>query len=123
MNTALWVVQGLLAVAFVVAGTMKLTQAHGKLAEQMGWPQDFSSGTVKLIGGLELLGGLGLILPSMTGVAPILTPLAAVGLAVIQVGAVFVHLRRKETPLLIVNLVLIALLAFVAWGRFGDYAL
>jgi len=123
MNTALWVAQGLLAVAFVVAGTMKLTQAHGKLAEQMGWPKDFSAGTVKLIGGLELLGGLGLILPSLTGVAPILTPLAAVGLAVIQVGAVVVHMRRKETPMLIANLVLIALLAFVAWGRFGDYAL
>ena len=123
MNVALWIAQGVLAVAFVVAGTMKLAQSHGKLAAQMGWPEDFSPGIVKVIGGLELLGGLGLILPSLTGLAPVLTPLAAVGLAAIQVGAVLVHQRRKETQMLIVNLVLIALLAFVAWGRFGEYPL
>jgi uncharacterized membrane protein YphA (DoxX/SURF4 family) len=123
MNVAIWIAQGLLAVAFVFAGTMKLTQAHGKLSEQMGWPEDFSPGVVKLIGGLELLGGLGLVLPSLIGSAPVLTPLAAVGLAVIQLGAVIVHQRRGETQMLMVNLILIALLAFVAWGRFGPYAL
>ena len=123
MNVAIWIAQGLLAVAFVFAGTMKLTQAHGKLAEQMGWPEDFSPGVVKLIGGLELLGGLGLILPSLIGSAPVLTPLAAVGLAVIQLGAVIVHHRRGEARMLMVNLILIALLVFVAWGRFGAYAL
>lgn len=123
MNVALWIVQGLLAVVFMLAGTMKLTQAHGKLAEQMGWPGDFSPGVVKLIGALELLGALGLVLPALTGVAPILTPIAAVGLAVIQAGAVFVHLRRKETPNLVGNLVFIAGLVFIAWGRFGDYSL
>lgn len=123
MNVALWVVQGLLAAVFLLAGTMKLTQAHGKLAEQMGWPDDFSPSVVKLIGGLELLGALGLILPALTGVAPILTPIAAVGLAVIQVGAVFVHLRRNEAPNLVINLILLAGLIFVAWGRFGGYSL
>jgi uncharacterized membrane protein YphA (DoxX/SURF4 family) len=122
VNVAIWIVQGLLAVAFVFAGTMKLTQSHGKLAEQMGWPEDFSPGIVKLIGGLELLGGLGLILPSLTGMAPVLTPIAAVGLAVIQLGAVVVHRRRGEIQVLMVNLILIALLVFVAWGRFGEYA-
>ena len=78
---------------------------------------------MRLISGLELLGGVGLILRSLTGVAPVLTPIAAVGLMVIQVGAVLVHQRRKETQMLLIILILIALLVFVAWGRLGDYAL
>ncbi len=123
MNVALWIVQGILAAVFLLAGTMKLTQSHSKLAEQMGWPGDFSPSTVKLIGGLELLGAVGLILPALTSIAPILTPIAAVGLAVIQALAVVVHLRRKETQNLIGNFIFIAGLVFVAWGRFGVYSL
>lgn len=123
MNVALWIAQGLLAAVFLLAGTMKLTQAHSKLSEQMGWPGDFSPGVVKLIGGLEVAGAVGLVLPALTGVAPILTPIAAVGLAVIQALAVVVHLRRNETQNLVGNLVFIAALVFIAWGRFGDYSL
>jgi uncharacterized membrane protein YphA (DoxX/SURF4 family) len=123
MNTALWIAQGLLAAAFLFAGVTKLTQEHGKLADQMGWPADFSPGFVKAIGAFELLGAIGLILPGLLGVAPILTPIAAVGLATIQTGAVVVHARRKETQMIFINILLIAIAVFIAWGRFGPYPL
>lgn len=123
MNTALWIVQGLLAAGFLFAGASKLAQHHDKLTDQMGWPGDFSPGFVNTIGGLEVLGALGLILPGIFDTAPELTPIAAVGLALVQVGAVVVHIRRKEIQMIFINIILIALAAFVAWGRFGDYPL
>lgn len=118
MNIALWVVQGLLALAFVMAGGMKVSQAKEKLAEQMPWVNDFSSGTVKLIGLVELLGAIGLIAPMVTGILPWLTPLAAVGLALTMLGAAATHLRRGENQMIFVNLILLLLAAFVAYGRF-----
>jgi len=122
MNIALWIVAGLLAVAFVGAGVTKLTQPKKKLAERMAWVEDFSPGTVKLIGGLEVLAGIGLILPALTGIAPVLVPLAATGLAVIMALAVITHVRRHEPQVIVFNLVLLALAVFVAWGRFGPYS-
>ncbi|MCA0145073.1 DoxX family protein [Blastococcus sp. LR1] len=123
MNIALWIVAGVLAVAFLGAGLMKLAQPREKLVESgMGWAGDFSPGAVKAIGALEVLGALGLILPAVFDVATVLVPLAAVGLALTMVGAIVVHARRKETPMVAVNVVLLALAVFVAWGRFGDYS-
>jgi len=72
MNAALWVAQILLALAFGAAGIIKITQPHEKLAASMGWPSDFSPGFVRFIGAAELLGALGLILPAVTGIAPVL---------------------------------------------------
>ncbi|MGH8871972.1 MAG: DoxX family protein [Acidimicrobiia bacterium] len=121
MDTALWIAQVVLAVAFGVAGTLKLSQPKEKLEANMGWVEDFSGGFVRFVGGVELLGALGLVLPAVTGLAPVLTPLAATGLAIEQVGAAIVHIRRKEPQFIIGNVVLIAIAVFVAWGRFGDY--
>ena len=118
MNIALWIVQALLAAMFAMAGFMKLTQPKAKLAGQMGWVEDFAPNTVKLIGALELLGALGLILPLLTGILPWLTPVAALGLVATMVGAMLTHLRRHERPMLMVNLVLLLLAAFIAYGRF-----
>ncbi len=118
MNVALWIVQGLLALAFAMAGFMKLTQPKEKLAAQMKWVEDSAPNTVKLIGGLELLGAIGLILPMLTGILPWLTPLAAAGLVLTMLGAMATHLRRHENQMLVVNLVLLLLAAFVAYGRF-----
>ena len=82
MNNALWIVAGLLAFVFVMAGFMKVSQPKETLKEKgMGFVDDFSAGQVRLIGILEVLGAVGLILPALTGILPILTPLAAVGLA------------------------------------------
>lgn len=123
MNIVLWVIAGVLALAFLAAGAMKLTQPRQKLvASGMGWAEDFSDGTVKLIGGLEVLGALGLILPALTKLAPVLVPLAAVGLVLVMIGAAVTHARRGEVPMIAINVVLGILAAVVAWGRFGPYA-
>lgn len=118
MNTAIWIVQILLALAFGMSGFMKLTQPREKLATNMGWVNDFAPNIVKTIGGLELLAAIGLILPALTGILPILTPLAAVGLILTMLGASLTHFRRGEMPVIAINLVLLALAAFVVYGRF-----
>ncbi|GAA4191980.1 DoxX family protein [Streptosporangium oxazolinicum] len=123
MNVALWIAQILLAAVFLLAGFIKATRSRQDLSGQMPWVEDFSDGQVRIIGILELLAGLGLILPAVTGILPVLTPLAAVGLVITMIGAIAVHLRRKEYPGIAVNVAFLLLAAFVAWGRFGPYAL
>jgi uncharacterized membrane protein len=123
VNLALWIAAGLLALAFLAAGLMKLTSPKERLAERMAWVDDYSAGGVKAIGAVEVLGALGLILPAVTGIAPILVPLAAAGLAIVMVLAAVMHLRRGDGAAAVVpNAVLFALAVFVAWGRFGPYA-
>jgi uncharacterized membrane protein len=123
MNIALWIAAGLLAVAFLAAGLMKLTGKREQMIERMPWVGDFSQGQVKAIGAVEVLGALGLILPAVTGIAPVLVPLAATGLAITMVLAAVMHLRRGDGAAAVVpNIVLFALAVFVAWGRFGAYA-
>jgi uncharacterized membrane protein YphA (DoxX/SURF4 family) len=123
VNVVLWVLQWFLAAAFVIAGVLKSTQPKEKLAPNLPWVEDYRPATIRFIGIVEFLGGLGLVLPALTGIAPILTPLAATGIAVIMVLAIVVHARRKEPAGIATNVVLLALAAFVAWGRFGPYAL
>lgn len=122
MNIALWVVQVFLAGMFVMAGTMKATRPKEALVKSLPWVEDFSPAMVRFIGVVEVLGGIGLILPALTGIAPVLTPLAAVGFAVIMILAVIVHVRRREYGGSVFNVVLLALSLFIAWGRFGPYA-
>ena len=121
MNTALWIIQVLLAAAFGLAGVLKATRGR-KLKDRMPWVEDFSDRTVRFIGVMELLGAIGLVLPAATGIATWLTPLAAIGLAVIMVLAVGTHLRRKEPQVLPANLLIVLLGAFVAWQRFGPHS-
>lgn len=119
MDVVLWIVAGLLALAFLAAGAMKLAQPKEKLAASgMGWVDDFSAGAVKGIGLLEVLGAIGLVLPGLTGVAPVLVPLAALGLALTMVGAAVVHTRRGEQQMVVVNAVLLVLALVVVVGRF-----
>jgi uncharacterized membrane protein YphA (DoxX/SURF4 family) len=123
MNVAIWVLQVLLALAFLAAGLTKLTQPRQKLAATMGWVEDFSDPGVRAIGALEVLGALALLLPALTGVATVLVPIAAVGLALLMVGAAATHRRRGELPMIGVNAVLLVLAVTVAWARFGPYSL
>ena len=124
MNVVLWIVAGVLAVAFLASGLMKLAQPKKKIVDSgMGWAEDFSDGAVKGIGALEVLGALGLILPAVFDVATVLVPIAATGLALIMLGAAVTHARRKENQMIVINVVLLVLAAFVAWGRFGEWSL
>jgi DoxX-like family len=123
MNIALWTIAGLLAAIFLAGGAVKLIQPKEKLAASgMGFADDLSAAAVKIIGLLEVLAAVGLILPAVLGAAPVLVPLAAVGVALLMVGAIVVHLRRHEAKALVANLALIALALFVAWGRFGPHS-
>jgi uncharacterized membrane protein YphA (DoxX/SURF4 family) len=118
VNVAVWVVQVLLALAFVATGLAKITQPREKLQTNMKWVEDFAPNTIKGIGTLEVLAAVGLILPFLTGILPVLTPLAAVGLILVMLGAIYTHVRRGEAPIAVANLVLLVLAAFVAYGRF-----
>ncbi|MFI7701365.1 DoxX family protein [Nonomuraea sp. NPDC049480] len=115
MNVFLWVVQILLAVAFVAAGAGKLTQPKEKLQPRMPYVEEYSQQQLRGIGALEVLGALGLVLPWATGIAPVLTPIAAAGLGITMIVAAQVHRRRKES--FAVNLVLLAMAVVVAVGR------
>ena len=124
MNVVLWIVTIVLALAFLAAGLMKLTRSKAQLvASGQGWVEGFGSGAVKAIGVAEVLGALGLVLPALTGTALALVPLAAIGLALLMVGALVTHLRRGEKPQMVANAVLFALALLVAWGRLGPYPL
>ena len=123
MNIAIWIITVLLALAFVAAGVMKVAQPRAKLAASgMAWTNDFSDAGVKLVGLAELLGGLGLILPAVTGIAPILVPIAAAALTVIMIGAVVWHVRANDTKGAVPSLVLGILALVVAIARFGPWA-
>ena len=120
MNVLAWILCGLLAAIFLLVGLGKLTQPRAKLQEsgRMDWVEDFSDGQVKGIGALELLGALGLVLPWALGIAKVLTPVAALGLAAVMGGAVVTHLRRKEQSAAVAPAVLCVLAVVVAVLRF-----
>lgn len=119
MNIALWIVQGLLAAMYLMAGSMKAFQpAKVRENPQMTWAHSRPDGFIRFVGTAELLGALGLILPMLTGILPWLTPIAAAGLTLIQVLAIFTeHLPKKEFNVIPVNVVLLGLAVFVIVGR------
>lgn len=120
MNVALWIAQGLLALAFLAVGAGKLAQPKKKLADrpQMDWVNDFPAGALKLLGVAEVAGALAVVLPRLTGVATVITPVAAVGLAVLCFTSVPSMAKRGQYAAIIPNVALFALAVFVAWGRF-----
>jgi hypothetical protein len=116
MIVALWIVTGILAAAFAMAGSMKVITPYGQVREKMEWVETVTAGQLKTIGILEVVGALGLVLPAATGIAPWLTPLAGLGLVVMMVVAVGLHVRRHEPflPALVLGVVGLA----VAGGWF-----
>jgi hypothetical protein len=117
MNLALWIVQGLLALLMTATGALKLVTPREKLAEKLAWARTFSDRNVKLLGVAEVLGAVGLVVPGLTGILPVLTPVAAVCLAILMGGAVKAHkdLGEPVAPAAIPGL----LCLFVAVGRFA----
>lgn len=122
MNVVLWIVASVLAVAMLGAGLMKLTQSKDALVQRGMDLGDVSAASIKGIGAVEVLGGIGLILPALVNIAPVLVPIAAVGVAIVMAGAVVFHLRRKEIQGSLPPLALLIAAVFVAWGRFGTWA-
>lgn len=114
MLVALWIITVLLTVAFLGAGIMKLIRPRSALIDGgMPWAADFSSASIKVIALLEIIGALGLILPLATSVASVLTPVAAVALAALMLGAVVVHVRRREPVVPPVVLTLLSIVVVV----------
>lgn len=119
-NLLLWIGQILLALAFLAVG-----YAHSMGFERMaarpgmGWMTAVGQDRMRIIGGLEILGAIGLIVPAATGILPWLTPTAAAALTVLMVFAVVLHLRRPgELQNIVTNVVLGGIAALIAYGRF-----
>lgn len=115
MIVAYFVAAALLAVLALATGVMKLVRPKEKLREMgapMAWTDDFPAWQVRVIGAVEVLGAVGVILPMATGILPVLSPIAALGLALVHVGAFVVHVRRGEKPFL--NMGVFALAGVVA---------
>ncbi len=116
LHISLWVVQILLAMLFGYVGLMKIITPPEQLVESgLSWVNFFGIGMTRFIGVSELLGAIGLILPAALRIKPMLTPLAAAGIATVMILATAYHLYASEPP---ATIVFFLLAAFVAWGRF-----
>jgi hypothetical protein len=122
VNVALWIVAGLLAVVLLGSSSKMFVSKEamvGMLGDLSRWVEGFSPRVLRTIGFLELLGAVGLILPAALDIAPVLVPVAASAAVLLFVGAVTMRLHRGERATIAVDLVYLAMAAFVAWGRFG----
>ena len=121
MNTTLWIIAGVAATAYAIGGATLLLLPRAKyraLGANQHWVDDFGDGHLRTIGTIKLLGATGLVLPAAVGVAPLLVPIAATGLMLFMAGAATTRFRRSEWIYMAGDVVFIAMLAFLAWGRF-----
>ena len=116
MHVTLWILQGVLAVIFAIAGVTHFLPPEG-LPESMRGVAEMPAGVPYFIGAVEILAVLGLILPGLTGIQTRLTPLASAGLILVMVGAIVWHAQREEFPNIVLNVILAVIAAFVAYGR------
>lgn len=116
-NLILWALQGLLSLAFLAAGLMKTTQPIAELAKSLPWTTQVPEFLVRFIGLSEFLGGVGLLLPGLLRIKPVLVAVAGAGLATVMGLAVLFHLFRGEAPMAVPAIVLGLLSLLVAWGR------
>jgi hypothetical protein len=119
MQIAVWIVSAVLALGFIGGGIARAVLPLDRLTTMgLGWVADLPRGLVRVISAFEILGGIGLVLPVLTGILPLLTPLAACGLALVMLAGLVFHLRRREWKNIPVTLVLAGLSIFVAVVRF-----
>lgn len=118
MNIFLWVLQGLLAAVFIVPGTIKTFISKDGLVEKKAITADESAVPYRFIGIMEILGVIGIILPWLLSIYPILTPLAAAGFAIVMVGAFVVHFSKKDYKILPALVIIFFIAVIVAWQRF-----
>jgi uncharacterized membrane protein YphA (DoxX/SURF4 family) len=117
LRIGLWAVQILLFLVFTGTGVWKLLTPVPQLAAMIPWAGEVPAPFLHATAVLDLLGGVGILLPTVTRIAPRLTVLAALGCAVLQVGAIVFHLSRGEAADTPFNVLLAALALVVAWGR------
>ena len=119
LNVSLWVAQALVFAALCLGGVMKLTMPVGRLSNLFAWTGQVPVPFLRFIGVVDLAGGVGILLPELTRVSPQLTVWAALGCALLMTFAIAFHVRRgelRDTPF---NFFVLALCAFVLWGRWG----
>ncbi|MGW6982132.1 DoxX family protein [Streptomyces sp. NPDC054932] len=97
MNIAYWTVAGLLALFYFYAGTLKVIRSRDQLRPMMAWVDRIPLPALRALGAVEILGAAGLLLPPLTGIAPSLAPAAAIGFALLQIGAIAVHLSGRDS--------------------------
>jgi len=117
LHIALSVAQIILGGMFIMAGMMKSTQPIIDLSKSVPWTASVPVALVRFIGISELLGGIGLLLPSLLRIKPILTPVAAIGILLIMVFTMIYHIVNGETNVIGINIALGLVAAFIAWGR------
>ena len=117
IQIAIWIAQILLILVFGYFGLLRVTRPIEELERMMVWPAAVPPALVRFIGCCEMAGSLGLLLPSVTRILPVLSAIAAIGLATIMALAIPFHISRGEANVIYVHLVLGGLAAFVAWGR------
>jgi len=116
LDTLLWIAQGILGALMIIIGIMECIQPE-KLDKNAQWVKDYP-GLVKFIGVSEVLGGIGLVVPWLTEILPILTPMAAIGIGIIMVLAAVFNFRRKDFRSVRINIFLLAISVFISYGRF-----
>jgi putative oxidoreductase len=117
LHIILWIAQVILGGMFIMAGMMKSTQPIIDLSKSVPWTANVPVSLVRFIGVSELLGGIGLILPSLLRIKPILTPIAAIGIFLIMVFALVYHVMNREMNVIGINVAFGLVAAFIAWGR------
>jgi uncharacterized membrane protein YphA (DoxX/SURF4 family) len=117
LRIGLWVAQVLVAVVFILAGFTKFTTPIPDLSKMMAWTGQTPEMFVRIIGLIDMAGGIGILLPALTRILPRLTVLAALCCSVLQVFAIVFHVSRGEAMMTPLNFVLLALSVFVFWGR------
>ena len=118
LNVSLWLVQALLAASFIWAASMKLFQSPDKLAAMWPWTGQVSQWLVKGTGIIDLLGGLGIVLPSLLRIKPVLTPITGICIILLMICATAFHVSRGETSVIGANICFAIMAAFIAWGRY-----
>jgi putative oxidoreductase len=118
MNVILWIVQILLSPFSLAAGWNHGLRPISDTIQSSPWAADLPMGLVRFIDVAELAAGVGFMLPAATRIVPILTPMAAVGLALIMGLAIPFHISRGKANAIAMHVVVVSLALFVAWGRF-----
>jgi uncharacterized membrane protein YphA (DoxX/SURF4 family) len=117
MATALWIIEGLLGLIFIITGSFKFFQSREKVIASGGtWAAEFNPGTIKIIAAAEIISGLAVIVPRLLGYGSSLTFPAAACIAVIMTGAIYTHIRRKEFMHAMINAVFLLMALFVAYA-------